>query len=338
MKVEFRFADGAEHQVDCAVGETILAAALRAEVPILSQCQSGSCGTCVGRLIAGETEAAQGESSSLLKSEREAGYRLTCQTYPASDCSFSLDYDSALGEVVPERYESNIEQLKWVSNDVVQLKLALPEDDWFEFEAGQFVQLRVPGTEQWRSYSVASGQREMPSFDLYVRVLPDGVMSNYLKSEAEVGDLIELEAPFGSFRLRKSKSPHIFIAGGTGLAPFFSMFEAIRLYSGTKPKILLSFGCRTDAGLFASPELEDAAFMLPSLSYRVSVEEKLDPDTDAIVGNPVAAIDADDIIDDETVGYLCGPPGMIEAGVKHLIDLGVAPENIFAEQFVPSGD
>ena len=338
MKIEFTFADGAEYEIDCTAEETILAAALRAEVPILSQCQSGSCGTCIGRLLTGETKIAQGESSSLLKSEREEGLRLTCQCYAMSDCTFSIDYDSALGEVIPERYEANIEQLQWVSNDVVQIKLALPEDDWFEFEPGQFVQLRVPGTEHWRSYSVASGQRDMPLFDLFVRVLPEGVMSNYLKSEAEVGDLIELEAPFGSFRLRKSKAPHIFIAGGTGLAPFFSMFEAIRLYSGSKPNMLLSFGCANDAGLFALPELDDAAFMLPSLDYRVSVEEKLDPDTAAMIGNPVAVIGADDIIDEQTVGYLCGPPGMVEAARNHLISLGVSADNIFAEQFLPSGD
>ncbi|MGR8946612.1 MAG: FAD-binding oxidoreductase [Gammaproteobacteria bacterium] len=337
MKIAFNFSDNTAYEFECGADETVLEAALRAEVPILSQCQSGSCGTCVAKLSEGETKTVDGQSSSLLQSEREEGFRLTCQCIPQSDCTFAVDYDSALGEVVPERYESNIEHLQWVANDVVHLKLVLPEDDWFEFEPGQFVQLRVPGTEQWRSYSIASGQRDMPFIDLYVRILPSGVMSDYLKAEAEEGDLVELEAPYGSFRLRKSKAKHIFIAGGTGLAPYFSMFEAVRLYSGSKPQMLLSFGCASDAGLFALSELEDAAFMLPSLAYRVSVEEKLDAASQVLVGNPVQAITADDIDDKNTVGYLCGPPAMIEAARAHLLALGVAPENIFAEQFVSTG-
>ena len=40
--------------------------------------------------------------------------------------------------------------------------------------------------------------------------------------------------------------------------------------------------------------------------------------------------------DPDTVAYLCGPPGMIHAARAHLEDLGLKPENIFAEQFVAS--
>jgi benzoate/toluate 1,2-dioxygenase reductase subunit len=54
------------------------------------------------------------------------------------------------------------------------------------------------------------------------------------------------------------------------------------------------------------------------------------------VGNPVAAIGAGDGLTPDSVAYLCGPPGMIEAARKHLEELGLAPENIFAEQFVAS--
>lgn len=337
MKVKFRFTDGVEYEHLCDGDENILNAALRSEVPLLSQCQSGSCGTCVARLLTGEVKVVGGESSSLLKSEREAGLRLTCQSKPVSDCVFEVDYDSSLGEVRPEAFESNIEDIEWLSNDVVRLRLALPEDDYFNFEPGQFLQVRVPGTDHWRSYSMASGMRDMPNVTLLIRILPDGVMSNYLNSEAEPGDLVELQAPFGSFRLRKSKAPHIFVAGGTGLAPFLSMFEAIRRYSGSKPPMLLSFGCANDAGLFAVADLEDAAFMLPTLSYRISVEQKLDADTDAVIGNPVEAITADDVTSKDSVAYLCGPPAMIEAARTHLSKIGVSPDNIFSEQFVSSG-
>ena len=53
-------------------------------------------------------------------------------------------------------------------------------------------------------------------------------------------------------------------------------------------------------------------------------------------GNPVAAITDQDGLTADSVAYLCGPPAMIEAARKHLEHLGLAPENIFAEQFVAS--
>ena len=52
-------------------------------------------------------------------------------------------------------------------------------------------------------------------------------------------------------------------------------------------------------------------------------------------GNPVTAVQADDVSDD-TVAYLCGPPPMVEAAFAHLTGLGMKAENIHAEQFLSS--
>ena len=89
-------------------------------------------------------------------------------------------------------------------------------------------------------------------------------MSEYLRDEAEPGDLLEIEAPFGSFQLHRSKAPHVFIAGGTGLAPFISMLDAIQAYSGTKPPVTVLFGCADDGSLFGMDMLADARYVLGS--------------------------------------------------------------------------
>jgi benzoate/toluate 1,2-dioxygenase reductase subunit len=54
-------------------------------------------------------------------------------------------------------------------------------------------------------------------------------------------------------------------------------------------------------------------------------------------GNPVEAIGPDDALPPDSVAYLCGPPGMIEAARRHLEALGLDPANIFAEHFTASG-
>lgn len=336
MRVNFSFADGAHYSVECEPGETVLAAARRGEVPLLFQCESGACATCSARLVAGDADMIAGSGASLLPSEAAEGLRLTCRCVPRGDCEFALAYDSAAGALEPERYESNIEDIEWIAANVVRLRLALPDDDWFDFVPGQFVQVQVPGTDRWRSYSMASGPGDMPTLELLIRILDQGLMSAYLRDEAEVGDLVELEGPFGSFQLQKSKAPHIFVAGGTGLAPFLSMLDRIRTYSGTKPEVVLNFGCTDGRDVFCRDTLADAAYMLPKLRTRITAVANADPAAGVLAGNPVAELAAADVVAPDTTAYLCGPPAMVDAARKRLLELGLPATQIIAEQFVPT--
>ena len=169
--------------------------------------------------------------------------------------------------------------------------------------------------------------------EFLVRVLDQGAMSDYLRDRAKVDDELEIEGPFGSFFWREDlKSPHVFIAGGTGLAPMMSMLDVIRQKSGTKPGLLLSFGCQDESSLFHGDELELRELWMPTLRTRISLDRG-ERTNMMRVGNPVAAIGPDDVCTD-TVAYLCGPPRMIQAAHEHLESLGVKPENIYAEQFV----
>ena len=99
--------------------------------------------------------------------------------------------------------------------------------------------------------------------------------------------------------------------------------------------MLLSFGCANPEGLFALDTLELRGLWLPALETRISIDRGKGPDG-VRTGNPVEAVTADDIVDADTVAYLCGPPGMVEAAQSHLASLGVKPDNIHAEQFVAS--
>jgi benzoate/toluate 1,2-dioxygenase reductase subunit len=161
-------------------------------------------------------------------------------------------------------------------------------------------------------------------------------MSEYLTTRCEPGDEIEVEGPLGAFILRDSAAPHIFVAGGSGLAPIFSMIDAIRRRPGAKPPMLLSFGCASDSQFFYREEVELRASWMPQLSLRLSADRVEDPESGLIQANPVEVLTAADVSDPETVAYLCGPPRMIEAARERLAALGVRPEHIYAENFVAS--
>lgn len=333
-QVTVAFSDGVEHELAVEAGRSVLDTALEAGLPLLYQCRSGSCSSCLATLVEGEAGTLPGSASSLLASERAVGHRLLCVTGAQGACRFELPYDSKVGENRARDGHAFINAVEQVAADVVRLELELAEDSWIDFRPGQFIQVKVPGTDQTRSYSIATTPAELPKIELLIRILPGGVMSDYLLNRAAVDEVLEISGPYGAFFLQEGvKAPHVMIAGGTGLAPMMAMIDAIRAKPGRKPPILLSFGCQTAEGLFHGDAIELRRQWVPTLEVRRSVDRGPAP-AEVRVGNPVEAVEGP--LDPETVAYLCGPPGMIAAARAHLQALGLAPDNIHSEQFVAS--
>ena len=301
---------------------------------MLHQCKSGTCSSCLATLIEGKAERLAGTSSTLLASEREQGHRLLCVTEALSDCRFNLAYDSATGAIRPVDVHAFVNAVDRIASDVMRLELELAEGAWLDFRPGQFIQVKVPGTGAMRSYSIATTPAQLPRIELLIRLLPGGAMSDWLLDRAGADDVLEISGPYGAFFLKEGiKAPHIMIAGGTGLAPMLSMIDTIRARPGRKPPMLLSFGCQTGEGLFHRDAIDLRAHWLPSLDVRLSVDRGPAPDG-ARVGNPVEIVGGDAPLDPASIAYLCGPPGMVRAAREHLERLGVASDNIHAEQFV----
>ncbi|MDF3931128.1 ring-hydroxylating dioxygenase ferredoxin reductase family protein [Pseudomonas citronellolis] len=334
-QVTFNFADGVSRSLAVAEGSSILDAALAAEVPLLYQCRSGSCSSCVAQLAGGEAHTRPGASSTLLASEYASGQRLLCVCQAQSDCSFDLGYGSEVGAGAAVQVNAFIDSVERIASNVVRLTLELADGDWLEFRPGQFMQIEVPGFGVLRSYSPASTSATLPKLEFLVRLLPGGAMSSFLEEQAQPDQVLSLSGPYGAFFLREEKrrAPHIFVAGGTGLAPILSMIDSLRQASGRKPPMLLSFGCAVPEALFCLDEIELRKQWLPTLEARVCVDREASGDLHP--GSPVSALREGDVSAD-SVAYLCGPQPMIDAATRRLIELGIDPANVFAEQFVPS--
>jgi ferredoxin-NADP reductase/ferredoxin len=332
-----QFEDGVEKRITVEGGEYVLDAALRHDIPLVHQCRSGSCSTCVAQVLEGELRMDSARAYSLIPAELAQGKRLLCSAHALSDSVIRFDYPSdLLDEPGPQLFVAKVEDAELVSDTVARLAIRAPRAVDFSFQSGQYIRVKVPGTDQWRSYSMASLPRDLPKLEFLVRLLPGGAMSEYLSAHCEAGDEIEVEGPLGAFVLRESDAPHIFVAGGSGLAPIISMLDTIRRRPGVKPPMLLSFGCASDSQFFYRDEVELRATWMPQLKLRLSADRVEDPESGLIQANPVAVLEPRDVSDPETVGYLCGPPRMIEAARERLATLGVRPEHIYAEQFVAS--
>lgn len=334
--VRLRFRDGVERAIEPAPGESVLAAALRAGVPLVHQCESGSCGTCMARLVAGEASLLPGRALALLAGEIRDGWRLTCSVAAIGDCTFALDYASTvLDGPQPVVLPATVTALDWVAKTVARLEIEIAAAD-FGFESGQYVRIRVPGTDAWRSYSMATTAKELPRMQFLIRRLDDGVMSGWLRDTCAPGATVEIEGPLGSFGLAASKGPRLMIAGGTGLAPMLAMLDTLRQRPGPKLPVLLCFGCTGEDDLFYLDELELRRFWMPNLKTRIALMRPPAGAFDGAIGTAVSLIEDADLAAPGLEAYLCGPPPMIEAARARLIAGGVTDTAIHAEHFRPT--
>lgn len=334
--ITLNFADGVTRSFDVEPGANILDAAIAAEMPVLYQCRSGGCSSCMCKLADGETATLPGASGSLLSTEYDAGHRLLCISQANSDCTFDLAYGSEVGASQAHEVNVFIDSVERIASNVVRLTVELAEGEWMEFRPGQFMQFVVPGLGVLRSYSPSSTEAMLPKMEFLIRLLPGGAMSNFLENEAQPDQVLQMSGPYGAFFLREERrrAPHIFVAGGTGLAPIMSMIDTLRSYGGRKPPMLLSFGCAVPEALFSLEDIELRKQWLPTLEARVVVSQGASGDL--YEGSPVSVLQPEDCKSEDTVAYLCGPQPMIEAATARLIEIGLKPENIFAEQFVAS--
>lgn len=94
------------------------------------------------------------------------------------------------------------------------------------FEPGAHLQLSFAGFT--RRYSLTSSARDVGRYEICVlRAAPSRGGSAYLHDRLQVGDRLEADGPFNAFPVRISASHSVFLAGGIGITPFFSMMEAL---------------------------------------------------------------------------------------------------------------
>jgi ferredoxin-NADP reductase len=131
----------------------------------------------------------------------------------------------------------------------------LPTFDWVP---GQFVSLSKPlnGKKVTRAYSIAS-LPEGNRFDLCLNRVPDGLFSPELFL-LERGDTIEMKGPSGGFVPRIPVSDTVFVATGTGVAPFRPMLMHL-LEREPDHQYTLVFGVRYEPQLMYREEFEELA-------------------------------------------------------------------------------
>lgn len=327
--VTLLFSDGVARRLDVEPGARLIEAAAEAGLTLLTDCGNGQCGTCTGRICSGAIHMDEYDRAVLPEADRDNGAVLPCVARATGPCVLELPYESAEACVEePPPLLGRISAVDEVADETIRLEVDIEVP--LAFEPGQYVRMRPPGTEQWRSYSMAnrSGSTRLVFF---IRLIVGGSFSGWLTKRARTGDVIEISNPHGSFFLRNEPRARLFIAGGTGLAPFLSMLDFIESHpEHRKQPTTLVMGVRTPQHLFAMAELERHREGLPNLELHFAAEK--DATRECHAGYPTEIIPKI-VLARYTRVYLCGPPPMIDAGRNAAMAAGIAHQDILCERF-----
>ena len=331
-KITFRFSDGEQATIDSNGDSTILEAAYAADLPLSKDCEVGDCQTCRATLTSGEIEVDEFAYITLEDDEIDAGEILMCVSRPCEDVAVQLPYER-VALVRQRRLKVEIQELSKLCDSTVGLTLRLLAQTEFTFQPGQYVTITVPGSKETRSFSMANAPGAgLLSFQ--IRLLADGLMSNYLRDHAKAGDQLTIEGPKGIFYLRDRPGPILMVAGGTGLAPMIAMLEHLKATGQASRPVKLCFGVTGQRDLYYSEDIDRLAREMPNLDCQTTIAQP----ENAWSGHRGFVTDLlhPEDISENTQAYLCGPPPMIAAARSKLSNLGLSPDAIFAEEFNPS--
>jgi benzoate/toluate 1,2-dioxygenase reductase subunit len=328
--IALNFEDGVTRVIDCDEDEKVTDAAFRQRINIPMDCRDGVCGTCKCFAEKGEYELEFYMDEAMTEEEAEEGYVLTCQMIPESDCVIRVPASSLVCKTGAETLGGTVAGVDVLSETSFGLRVTL--DRPMGFLPGQYVNVSVPGAGVHRSYSFSSAPGATEASFL-IRNLPGGVMSGYLADRAAAGDRLELTGPMGAFYLRPVERPQLWLAGGTGLAPFLSMLEQLAA-TGCDQPVTLYYAVTRAADLVELDRVQALAERIGGVEVItiLAAEE----DAHERKGFVTDHISAGDLNEGDCDVYLCGPPPMVEAVRKHFATLGVEPASFHYEKFAPT--
>ena len=323
-----------EHRFACDDGETVLAAAMRADLMIPYGCRNGACGTCKGKILEGEVDYGMHQSGTLTEQDKAKRLALFCVAKPRSPLTIEVREVRRAGDIQIRKLPCRVERIVKVADDVAIISLKLPANERLQYLAGQYIDLLLKDGRR-RSFSLATPPEDDALLQLHVRHVPGGYFSAQLFNEFKGREILRFEGPYGMFYLREdSDKPIIFVAGSTGFAPIKALIEHAFHHSVSRHMVLY-WGVRALRDLYL-PELPEEwqkqhknFTFIPVLSDPLPEDQW--PGRTGFVHQAVMA-DFPDLSGYQV--YACGGPAMIEAARSEFTESrGLPADQFFADSF-----
>jgi len=244
--------------------------------------------------------------------------------------------DLQINRLHPARIRLRVSKIIDETSSTKTLRLVSEDGYLPPFLAGQYIALffDTGGIRTSRPYTISSPPNQTGYYDITIRRVEGGLVSNYLLDEVKTGDHLESSGPAGNFYhnpLFHDKTM-VYLAGGSGVTPFMSMIRET-VECGLDRTIYLLYGNKNLDDAVFHDELQTISSQLENITYVPVIEnppEGYEGQSGFITADLIGETIGDLI--DKTF-YLCGPQGMYDFCLPELEGLGILRRKIRKEVY-----
>jgi ferredoxin-NADP reductase len=301
--------------------------------------------------------------------EQVAGYRKfrdELDRKEANGTDYRRHTDSVLPTVDqfhPDLLKLTVVQITDETSTTKTFRMSAENRDLPPFEAGQYVNLYVEinGATTSRPLAISSAPQQLAYYDLTIKRLSGGLVSNYLLDEIVVGDTLESTSPMGSFHHNPlwQGDDLVFLAGGSGIAPAMSMIRDM-IARNAQRRFHLIYGSQNEDDIIFAAELAELSGEVPDVPIQdVDHPQPDEPESGrpgesgsprqweltvtSVVSDPDGNYQGrqgfiDAALISEIVAeplnrtfFICGPPAMYDFCLPEVLKLGVPRRRVRLE-------
>ena len=325
--------NAADRELELEGGQSLLSSLNAEEIWLPSACGGkGTCGFCKVTVLDGGGPLLPTETPYLSRRERKSGVRLACQVKVRQDMRLRIPEDLLNVQLFSAIVKSTVD----LTYDIKEIRFSLIEPAEIIHRPGQYIQILTEGPEGQisRAYSISSPTYEPNEAELIVRLIPGGICSTYLH-RLEVGQEVAFTGPYGEFLLNEDPNTEmVFVGGGAGMAPMKNIIYSL-YHRWPDRSSWLFFGCRTTRDIFYLDEFKQLSAKHPNFKVIYALSDELGPDEQWDGETGFIHLSVDKMLEAgvRRQAFLCGPPLMIEAVTRVLLEKGLAPDDIFYDEF-----
>ena len=290
----------------------------------------GTCGHCKVHVQNGGGEVLATEKAYLSPQEIDKGIRLACQLKVKDDIQITLPEEL----LNIQEYSGKVIEIRDLTYDIKFIRVDLVPPYSMDFKPGQYAQIKVPGYDVFRAYSIASPPSSRDSIDFIIRLVNKGLCTTYIHKALEVGDNIQFTGPYGDFYLKEDSDKEIICIGrSTGMAPMRSILHHLKEKNMPR-KVTYLFGNSYKEDVFMLDEFEEMAKQYPNFRFIPALSRPKPSDNwtgeigrvTELVGRYFGTVE-------HCEAYLCGPAVMLDEATRVLRNKGMDPGNILYDEF-----
>ena len=312
-------------------GNTVLQYLIDNGIFIPSACGGrATCGFCKLKIIEGGGLLLPTETPFLTKDEIRQSVRLACQVKVKEDISLLIPEEL----LKVQRYLTTVTKIEDLTYDTKRIVMKLADGELIEPKAGQYLQFEVPGTTEYRAYSMASPPSSKHQVEIIVRLVPGGLCTGFIFNQLEEKDEIYITGPYGDFYLQEESDKEIIcVAGGSGVAPIKAILTHL-FENESSRKITYFFGARAIKDLYFYNECLEYEKNFKNFRFITALSD-MDPEDkwDGETGFIHKVVEKTYDTCENMEAYLCGPPVMVDAVTEVLKQKGMPEESIFCDKF-----